>query len=68
MTTWVSAKNSWIRMSKIALPYCPQEPVCVECSCPTSGESHHTSSQVLLAPMSKPFSVPEITVCARSLR
>ena len=31
-------------MSKIALPYCPQESICLECSHPTSGESHHTSS------------------------
>ena len=64
----VSAKNSWIRMSKIELPYCPQEPVCVECSRATSGESHHTSSQVFLAPLSKPFLIPETAVCAGSLR
>ena len=31
-------------MSKIALPYCPQESLCLECSRPTSGESHQTSS------------------------
>ena len=33
--------------------------MCVECTCPTSGESHHTSSQVLLTPLSNPFSVSE---------